>query len=112
MVKQEMTVASQTLLGPQWVEPILPEAPNLEEQFGELHSVMKEEGRVVDLTDDMEAEEIEESESQGVIPKLGAKALRPFRGAGSPTKVASHHLKPKSQDVKDAKIKERDKEEK
>ena len=39
-VKQEMKMASQSLLGPQWTEPFIPEAPDLEQQLATLQETM------------------------------------------------------------------------
>ena len=105
-VKKEMTLASQSMLGPQWTEPVIPEMPDLEAQFDALQDTMNAEGMVgqIDLT-----------ATQATAGKGLARALRPFRGSGSPSKVATHHLKVKAQDVKDgkeAKIKEKEREDK
>jgi len=117
-VKQEMTKASQSMLGPQWTEPIIPEAPDLERHFTMLQETLQTEGHAgqIDLTEEMEDEELleEEGHDKDSHGKSIPKAMRPFRGSSSPTKVATHHLKVKAQDVKDAKEnrKDRDKEDK
>ena len=118
-VKKEMTLASQSMLGPQWTEPVIPEMPDLEAQFDALQDTMNAEGMVgqIDLTEDMDDEELMEEggTTQATAGKGLARALRPFRGSGSPSKVATHHLKVKAQDVKDgkeAKIKEKEREDK
>lgn len=115
-VKQEMKMASQSLLGPQWTEPFIPEAPDLEQQLVALQETMSVEGHTgpVDLTEEMEEEELleEEAQSKDMSGKNIPKAMRPFRGSNSPTKVANHHLKIKAQDAKDAKSREKDKEDK
>ena len=117
-VKQETTKASQSMLGSQWTEPIIPEAPDLEQHFTMLQETLQVEGHAgqIDLTEEMEDEELleEEGHDKDSHGKLIPKAMRPFRGSSSPTKVATHHLKVKAQEVKDAKEnrKERDKEDK
>ena len=118
-VKREMTLASQSLLGPQWTEPVIPEMPDLEVQFEDLQTTMEMEGHAgpIDLTEAMEEEELVEPEDmlQGASCKAPPRALRPFRGSGSPSKVANHHLKVKvqdSKDSKDAKFKDKEKEDK
>ena len=118
-VKREMTLASQSLLGPQWTEPVIPEMPDLEVQFEDLQTTMEMEGHAgpIDLTEAMEEEELVEPEDmlQGASCKAPPRALRPFRGSSSPSKVANHHLKVKvqdSKDSKDAKFKDKEKEDK
>ena len=103
-VKREMTLASQSLLGPQWTEPVIPEMPDLEVQFEDLQTTMEMEGHAgpIDLTEAMEEEELVEPEDMlhGASCKATPRALRPFRGSSSPSKVANHHLKVKAQDSK------------
>ena len=118
-VKQEMTLASRSLLGPQWTEPVIEEMPDLEVQFEDLQNTLNAEGHAssIDLTDTMDDEELVEAEdvAQGAMSKATPKALRPFRGSSSPSKVGNHHLKPKAQDlkeIKDAKVREKEKEDK
>ena len=118
-VKREMTLASQSLLGPQWTEPVIPEMPDLEVQFEDLQTTMEMEGHAgpIDLTEAMEEEELVEPEDmlQGASCKAPPRALRPFRGSSSQSKVANHHLKVKAQDSKDskdAKFKDKEKEDK
>ena len=101
------------------MDGVIPEMPDLEAQFDALQDTMNAEGMVgqIDLTEDMDDEELMEEggTTQATAGKGLARALRPFRGSGSPSKVATHHLKVKAQDVKDgkeAKIKEKEREDK
>lgn len=111
-VKREMTMASQTMLGPQWTEPVIQEAPDLEQHLAMLQETLQSEGHAgtIDLSEEMGEEELleEEEQDKDTHGKMIPKALRPFRGSSSPTKVATHHLKVKAQEVKDAKENRRD----
>ena len=104
-VKKEMSVASASLLGS--AQPLIetPEVPNIADSLQSFQDAMTEGGMVgaIDLTtlpeDDDEMEDLEPEEGKS---KTVVKALRPFRGSPSPTKVATHHLKVK-QEAKEAK---------
>ena len=104
-VKKEMSVASASLLGGAQTSMETPEVPNIAESLQSFQDAMTEGGMVgaIDLTalpeDDDEMEEMEQGDDRS---KPVVKALRPFRGSPSPTKVATHHLKVK-QEAKDAK---------
>ena len=81
VVKQEMKMASQSLLGPQWTEPIIPEAPDLEQQFAMLQETMNVEGHTgqIDLTEEMEDEELlEEEAQQGGVWEDAPQGTAPF----------------------------------
>lgn len=110
-VKQEVSVASQSLVGQVVDEYNIPEASSVEAQMQEMQELMQAEGKVVDLpdqidlTNDFSMEEQEETEDQvETVQKKGSPKLRPFRSATSPLKVANQFLKQK-QDPKDAKNK-------
>jgi len=109
-LKQEMSSASMSMLGPATAGQMIPEEPNVGEQLRDLEEVILVEGSVgeVDLTDDMD--DVEDMGPMGFGPqsKASPKLHKQFRGATSPTKVAQQHLKPKTQEVRDAKMKEKE----
>ena len=103
-VKDELSTASKSLLGQAQAIVEVPDMPDVAEAMQAFQDVISEEGTVgaIDLTDEMEEDEgFTETETVGSKGKP-ARQPRPFRGATSPTKVASLHLKVKS-DTKDAK---------
>ena len=113
-LKREVTAASMSMLDGAWKPPEIMHTPKLEEAVSRMQEVIEVEGSVgaVDLTEEMEEDDQEELIMSGSTSKGLSKTLnRPFRGAASPTKVANQHLKQKAQELKDAKLKDKDKEE-
>lgn len=100
-VKEELSTASQSLIGQAQMAVEVPDTPDIAEAMQSFQDVISEEGTVgaIDLTEMDEDDEPIELDATG--SKKTAKSVRPFRGATSPTKVASLHLKVKS-DHKDA----------
>ena len=80
----------------------------LDEQIKDISAVISLEGTVgtVDLTSDMEEDDATDHPKASM--KGSPKPLKTFRGATSPTKVAQQHLKPRTQDVREMKQKERE----
>ena len=107
-LKQEMSAASMTMLGASWTAPTVEESP-VEDFVQSLQEVIDLEGSVgaVDLTEDMDEEDMEGATVEGGAGKA-SKPAKTFRGSTSPLKVANQHLKVKAQpqDPKDVKGKE------
>jgi hypothetical protein len=86
-LKQEMSSASMSMLGPATAGQMIPEEPNVGEQLRDLEEVILVEGSVgeVDLTNDMD--DVEEMGPMGFGPqsKASPKLHKQFRGATSPT---------------------------
>ena len=100
-IKQEVSLASQSLLENQWAAPTIQEAPMIAEQLAELDQVIDVETFTghVDLTGDMEEDEISENDLPTQPRVKGSpKVPKSFRASQSPTKVATQHLKPKNKD--------------
>eukprot|EP00435_Cladocopium_sp_Y103_P018246 s1027_g4.t1 len=117
-VKQEVGRASQSLMSqPAEDQIVVPEAASIEEQMQRMQEVLIQSSQVggaIDLTNDMDMEEdepedLEESAPLGQTSKKGSpKPQKTFRAATSPSKVAQQHLKPRTQDVREAKAKEKE----
>eukprot|EP00435_Cladocopium_sp_Y103_P014750 s325_g3.t1 len=117
-VKQEVGRASQSLMSqPAEDQIVVPEASSIEEQMQKMQEVLIQSSQVggaIDLTNDMDMEEdepddLEESAPLGQSSKKGSpKPQKSFRAATSPSKVAQQHLKPRTQDVREAKAKEKE----
>ena len=107
-LKQEMSSASVSMLGEMVLSTSIPEMPDVDEQIKDLSAVISLEGTVgtVDLTSDMEEDDATDHPKASM--KGSPKPLKTSRGATSPTKVAQQHLKPRSQDVREMKQKERE----
>ena len=107
-IKQEVSVASMSLVEQTAADSSIPTAPVIDAQLQQLQELMQKEGNVVelpdqiDLTDDFGMDDQEEMvETVGVPSKKGPK---PFRSATSPLKVANQYLKQKP-DAKETKQK-------
>ena len=100
-MKQELTMASRSLLDNQLEEPEVQETINVEDQMTALKETMAALGTVTSVVDLMEDDEILEvpasQEDDVATGNKDAKMLvKPaFRGAASPQKVAQLHLKAK-----------------
>jgi len=99
VVKKEMSEASMSLLGQAQPAVEIPEMPDPAEGILALQEAMQEGGAVgpIDLTEEMEEDGLEGFDQTGITPKIVSKALKPFKGATSPTKVANLHLKTKTE---------------
>lgn len=99
VVKKEMSEASMSLLGQTQPVAEIPDMPDPAESIQALQEAMNEGGAVgpIDLTAEMEEDEMEGFEQAGITSKATSKALKPFKGATSPTKVTNLHLKTKTE---------------
>lgn len=109
-LKQEMSSASLSMLGATTAAQVIPEEPDVEEQLRSIDDVILLEGTVgtVDLTEEVDDLDMEGPTGFGPQVRSSPKLHKNFRGATSPTKVAQQHLKPKTQDVRDAKNRDKD----
>ena len=97
-IKEEVSVASRSLIGQPDMEEGLEDAPDLEGGLAEVRTTLADLG-TVDLTDGpMEDEEMlaDFQDAKDSEPKKEPLALKPFRSAASPSGVAKNHLKPRS----------------
>ena len=109
-IKQEVIVASMSLVEQVAEDSSIPAAPSVEEQMQLVQEIAQKEGNVmdmpdqIDLTSDFGMDEQEEMTEtvEAVVKKAPQKA---FRSATSPLKVANLHLKQK-QDPKEPKAKQ------
>eukprot|EP00435_Cladocopium_sp_Y103_P075345 s194_g56.t1 len=104
MAREEISVASRSLVTQPLEEPTFADPPNVATQLAELQEALTEAGQVgsIDLTDSpMEEANMEES-MEGDNKKTSPKgtAMKPFRSAASPTGVAKTHLKTKPDETK------------
>ena len=101
-LKIEVSKASQSMLGETWTAPQIAITPNSEEAVELLQQTIDLEGYVkeVDLTEDMEEEDLEEVQKGDQKQRVLSRAAKPFRAATSPTKVANQYLKAKATDGK------------
>ena len=108
-IKQEVSVASMSLVEQVAEDSSIPAAPSIEEQLQQVQELAQKEGNVmdmpdqIDLTSDFGMEDQEEMTEtvEAVVKKAPQKA---FRSATLPLKVANQHLKQK-QDPKESKAK-------
>eukprot|EP00435_Cladocopium_sp_Y103_P032442 s1783_g8.t1 len=109
-IKEEMSMASASMLGQAAPMMEVPQMPDITTQLTNLQNALSEGGPLetldqIDLTED--DEEMEE-EMEGGSSKTKLKSspkIKPFRNSTSPQKVANLHLKPKpeSKESKEAK---------
>ena len=98
-IKEEMTIASQHMIGKITEAADLPEAPNVDAQMNQMREVTQREIQVIS-DDDMEAELIADSQTtpgDKDMPKHGQRRGQAFRGSTSPAKVANQFLKAKTE---------------